>query len=114
MCNTFNTGYNCYNARSGCNACGSCWNNGQRVCRDVCGNLRVYSCYPCTCNQSECGYNGVSTGNNGNTNGYGCVTVCGNVFNTAQATTADTTNGIYYPRYYGYRGRGCGCGCYNN
>ena len=131
MYNTCNTGvlgrtaYNggCYatnnvNGRNGYCQNGYGWFGNQRVCRDACGNLRVYTC-ECYCHQCGCGCNGV-TGNdnttgNGNTgtNGFGCITLCGLTNPTGTTTTATTANGDgYYARQYGLtNGRNGGCSC---
>ena len=108
MCNMCNTGYNGYGcgATNTWNICGGCCNNGQRVCRDACGNLRVYTC-------GGCGSCGCAQSNNGtaatNGNGYTSVTVCGNAYsrNAVDTATTETT----YP--YNCGCRRCG-GCFGN
>lgn len=86
------------------NGCGSTWSN-QRVCRDCCGNLRVYQClntYSSNGCASGCGcYNQWNTSN-------GCSR-CGA---QTYATTQTTSNGsdAYYASQYG-SGRSGRCGC---
>ncbi len=130
----------------GCGGCSSFSNygcnnglfslNGQRVCRDSCGNLRIqngcyngcsscngcHCCNQCHCGCCGCGSNGSNSGTSGNNTGNGnggftCVTFCGNSTNNATQTTSMTTSDVwdsYYSRQYGVNSRGCRrscCGC---
>ena len=116
MCNFYNRGT--INCGCGC-GCGLGWLNGlfncgnQRICRDACGNLHVYTC-------------GVAatTNNTQTTNGCGCNHGCGwgwgscNRYTTLTDTTA-TTNGNYngcYNQTTTQNTGGCGCcnGYYTN
>ena len=110
--NTANNG--CVNTANngGCGQCGS-----QRVCRDCCGNLRVYS----ISNGNGCG-----CWNNGCSNAYsnGCpyshnhcchsCGVCAQTFATTQTTAINGDE--YYANQYGLNGRSnrCGCSCQVN
>ena len=120
MCNTCsNYSGGCYNytqanTTAGCYARTGCGYN-QRICRDCCGNIWVRQnvspcCHCCNqCSQNGCCNNGNTSGNaNGTTgNGYGCVTVCGRLYQGATAQTMPATQNCtgnvdwYYARQYG-------------
>ena len=114
MCNTCNGCYNRCGGSATLNATGgnSCYVGQQRVCRDACGNLRVYTCNCCNscgCVQNGNGGNEVNTGNNGN--GYTCWTICGTAFPVNQSGIGTAAAGTVYPRTCGCRR--CG-GFYTN
>lgn len=138
MCNTCHTNYNggCYGVTTQATAnTSNCFGCGQRICRDCCGNVWVrrntcgcaQTCHSC-CQQNCCQNGGSASGNNGGNGGgnYGCFTICGRIFNTAQTNTNATTQSTqtmgcdsYYARQYGlypYGGRSycCGSGVMDN
>ena len=132
MCNTCNSTYTTNTCRCGCNTCcNSClWSllfgNGQSVCRDCCGNIRVTNSCGCNttwngCNNTwnrcggGCGCTNAASANTANTastdngNGFFCTTRCQG---TAFATTLAASGDNYYAETYNGRGRrSCGCGC---
>lgn len=138
MCNTCancTNGSNFSLTNSNTSSCSFCGCN-QRICRDGCGNIwvrqnssrcgngccRCNSCGNGCCGNCSCCNNGTnvaSTTNGGNDgNNYGCVTICGRIFNGATTQTASTQNGAaysdyYYARQYGlypYNRSSCCCG----
>lgn len=130
MCNTCNTNARCFGrggyAWNGCSnvftANGGCGytqvTNGdvriQQIFRDCNGCLWIRVCNACPCGQNTCGCcnnNGAVSGNNGNGvngGGYGCVTFCGALSNTATASTVGNGD-AYYARQYGLCGSSRSC-----
>lgn len=130
MCNTCNTnarcfgrsGYNCNGWSNLLNTNGGCGytqttNGGvriQQIFRDCNGCLWVRVCSTCPCSQNTCGCcnnNGNVSGNTGNGvngGGYGCVTLCGTLSNTATSSTVGSDD-AYYARQYGLCGSNRSC-----
>ena len=104
--NTWNNGGCGTTVSNTCGCNNSCGNWGlQRVCRDCCGNLRVYTPF------NSCGcWNGCSNGCLYNRTNSGChsCNVCAQTFSSAQTSI----NGDdYYANQYGLNGRSNRCGC---
>ncbi len=110
--NSWGCGGGCANtANNGCGYSNNGWGQwgSQRVCRDVCGNLRVVRC------GGGCsgGYSNGCSYSRSNNCCHSC-NVCSQTFASSQASTGSGDD--YYANQYGLNGRSnrCGCACGGN